>query len=123
MKLRNRIFLLLLPALLLFSELKAQTPHEPVTAGGSNTEQTDTTAEGKNARYKAAQERDRERIRAALKQSRDNVDAINKPREDLQTKKLFAKIATYAVFGILALLFYIRKRKKANNDNDDIRTV
>lgn len=122
MKLKKLILLVLVIMLHGVVPASGQAPHQPVSAGSSQ-EYTDHSPQADSARYKAAQERDRERIKNALKQSRENLDSVNESKDDLRTKKIYAKVASYAVFGIIALLFYIWKKKKANKENDDIRSV
>lgn len=122
MKLRNAIFLILLIMLQSLTTVQVRAQHQPVSAGSSR-EQVEHSAQADSARYKAAQERDRERIKKALKQSRENLNSVNESKDDLRTKKIYAKVASYAVFGMIALLFYIWKKRKANRENDDIRSV
>lgn len=122
MKRRNLALLLLLGLFLGVNPINAQTPRQPVSAGSSQ-QQADHSPQADSARYKAAQERDRERIRKAIKQGRENVQAMEEPRMDRNTKKIYAKVAIYAVFGAIALVFYIRKRKKKGAGTDDTQST
>ncbi len=114
----NRSFPLLLAALLAFTSLYAQAPHAPVTAG-SKAQQPTQNPHDDSVRYEEARQRDRENIKRILAQKRENNAAVNSDKNELRTRKLLAKGAIYAVLGAIALVVYIRKKKKADPADRD----
>lgn len=110
MKIINPFLALLLATLLSCVTVQGQAPHAPVTAGGRagrGTPQEDSAA------YEAARQKDRENIKRVLQQSRENLAATTDKGDELRTRKLLAKGAIYVVLGAIALVVYIRKKKKA----------
>ena len=108
----NRAFPLLLAALLVFTTLYAQVQHAPVTAG-SRAQQPTRNPHNDSVRYEEARQRDRENIKRILQEKRENNAAPNSNKNELRTRKLLAKGAIYVVLGAIALVVYIRKKKKA----------
>lgn len=112
------ILLFCLPVFFYGTNLHAQQQslHAPVSAG-SSTHPVDSE------RYKAMQERDRENIRKAIQQGKDNQEAIKASKnETLRNRKLLTKLVTSILFAGIGLLVYFRNKRKANAREEDSAT-
>jgi len=53
-----------------------------------------------------------EKLKIAIQQSRENLEKLNAPKEELHRKKLIGRIIYYSIIGLFALFIYLRRRRK-----------